>query len=77
MSMTPVPPTPESSDKPGAYPPDRFGYADDFGVCRAPTRRRRAGRIASRRLLASRPIVRWAAREGLVLYEAPPAANTP
>ena len=67
----------ESSDKPGAYPPDPFGYADDFGVGASTSVPPESRKDRSRRLLASRPIVRWAARQGLVLYAGAPGCKYP
>ena len=63
--------------QPDPYPPDPFGYADDFGAAVAANMAPESRKDRSRRLLESRPIVRWAAREGLVLYAGAPGCKYP
>ena len=58
--------------------PDPFGeYADDFGREITPAELAEMEKERKRQFLASRPIVRWAARQGLMLYQGAPGCKFP
>ena len=65
----------------GTHPKTRLwdpeDYAEDWGNLPTPAEEAEAEKERKRRLLASRPIVRWAYREGLVLYEGAPGCKFP
>jgi putative DNA primase/helicase len=52
-------------------------YADDFGREISPAELAEMEKERKRQFLASRPIVRWAARQGLMLYQGAPGCKYP